>query len=67
MNFVLTNGDCDGDNEVGVGDYAVLSFAYNSSVGDPTFVADADFNGDEAVDIADYSILSANYGLFGED
>lgn len=67
VNFVLTNGDCDGDNEVGVGDYALLSFAYNSQLGDPTYVADADLNGDEAVDIADYSVLSANYGLFGED
>ena len=66
MNFSLTNGDSDGDNEVGIGDYAVLSSAYNSSNGDPNWDATADLNGDDAVDIADYAILSANYGLAGD-
>ncbi|MBX7135655.1 MAG: hypothetical protein K1X67_23555 [Fimbriimonadaceae bacterium] len=66
LNFSLTNGDSDGDNEVGIGDYAVLSSAYNSSNGDPNWDATADLNGDDAVDIADYAILSANYGLTGD-
>lgn len=62
----LINGDCDQDNEVAIGDYAILSSAYNSSLGDPNFEASADLNGDEAVDIADYAILSSNYGLVGD-
>ena len=66
VNFTLTNGDCDGDNEVGIGDYAILSGAYNSAPGDSHWSASADLNGDESVDIADYAILSANYGLTGD-
>lgn len=66
VSFVLVNADADDDNEVGIGDYARLSAAYNASLGDPTFDAEADFNGDDSVDIADYAILSANYGLIGD-
>ncbi|MBX7131775.1 MAG: DUF642 domain-containing protein [Fimbriimonadaceae bacterium] len=63
---ILTNGDCDGDNEVGIADYAILSYAYGSSVGDGNWAENADLNGDETVDIADYAILSANYGEVGD-
>lgn len=66
INYSLTNGDADWDNEVGIGDYARLSAAYNSTVGDPNFDPEADFNGDDAVDIADYAILSSNYGDIGD-
>lgn len=66
LSFVLTNGDCDDDNEVGIGDYSILSAAYNTSLGDPGFVPAADLNGDDSVDIGDYAILSANYGLSGD-
>ena len=66
VNVSLKNGDCDGDNEVGIGDYARLSSAYNKCVGDPGFDAEADLNGDGCVDIADYAILSANYGEVGD-
>ncbi|MBX7134841.1 MAG: hypothetical protein K1X67_19400 [Fimbriimonadaceae bacterium] len=60
------NGDCDGDNEVGIGDYAQLSASYGLSLGDTGYDAAADLNGDEAVDIADYAILSSNYGETGD-
>ncbi|MBX7131259.1 MAG: DUF642 domain-containing protein [Fimbriimonadaceae bacterium] len=62
----LNNGDIDGDNEIAIGDYSILSAAYNSSPGDANWVAASDLNGDDAVDIVDYAILSANYGLFGD-
>ena len=62
----LTNGDCDGDNEVAIGDYAVLSGAYGTSPGDPLWDAFADLNGDTSVDIGDFAILSAHYGETGE-
>ena len=62
----LVNGDCDGDNEVGIGDYALLSSAYGAEPGSPHWMASADLNGDQAVDIGDYAILSANYGEVGD-
>lgn len=66
VDFTLVNGDCDGDNEVGIGDYSILSTAYGSYDGDPNWSESADLNGDLAVDIADYAILSANYGEVGD-
>lgn len=66
LSFSLTNGDCDGDNEVGIGDYSVLSAAYGSDPGSGNWNPVADLNGDDAVDIADYAILSSNYGLGGD-
>ncbi|MBX7135681.1 MAG: hypothetical protein K1X67_23685 [Fimbriimonadaceae bacterium] len=61
VNFSLVNGDIDQDNEVGIGDYSILSSQYG------TAGPEADLNGDEAVDIGDYSILSASFGLAGDD
>jgi hypothetical protein len=63
----LTNGDVDEDNEVAVGDYAILSAAFGSTVGGPGWVANADLNGDEEVTITDYAVLSQNFGLIGDD
>lgn len=60
-------GDIDGDNEIGIGDYAQLSFAYGSSAGDGNWIADADLDGDGSVDVGDYAILSANWGQVGDD
>ena len=66
VNFSLVNGDIDSDNEVGIGDYAMLSAAYNTVPGDLAWLPNADLNGDDAVDIGDYAILSANYGMNGD-
>lgn len=66
LTLSLRNGDCDNDNDVAIGDYAILSAAYGTAVGDPGFNEDADLTGDESVDIADYAVLSANYGLSGD-
>ncbi|MBX7136033.1 MAG: hypothetical protein K1X67_25465 [Fimbriimonadaceae bacterium] len=60
------NGDCDEDNEVGIGDYAILSAAYNSDPSAGNWDIRADLNHDDAVDIADYAIMSSNYGLTGD-
>lgn len=67
LNASLVAGDCDDDNEVGIGDYALISGAYNTCTGDGGYDQRADLNGDECIDIADYAILSANYGLLGDD
>ena len=66
LSFSLDNGDCDGDNEVGIGDYAMLSASYGSSLGEWNYNVETDLNGDQSVDIADYAILSAMYGRMGD-
>ncbi|MBX7131807.1 MAG: hypothetical protein K1X67_03920 [Fimbriimonadaceae bacterium] len=65
--FSIINGDIDEDNEVGIGDYAILSFSYGSVPGDGNWNPAADLEGDGEVSIGDYAILSANYGLAGDD
>ncbi len=62
----LVNGDIDGDNEVSVGDYALLSVAFGSSPSEPAWNAEADLNGDGAVDIGDFAILSLRFGAIGD-
>lgn len=66
VNFTLTNGDIDSDNEVGPGDFGGLSSAYGSSTGDPNFTTGADLDGDGEVGPSDFGILSGNYGLTGD-
>lgn len=58
--FSLVNGDIDGDNEVAIGDYSVLSSSFGNS--NPQ----ADLNGDGDVDIGDFGILSARFGMVGD-
>lgn len=67
MNMI--NGNCDGDDPgvVDIADYAILSSAYGSNLGDASFTENADLNRDDAIDIADYAILSASYGAEGDE
>lgn len=67
VNFSLTNGDVDDDNEVSIGDYALLSTGFGSGPGDPNWNAEADIDGDDEVTIGDYAILSNNFGMIGDD
>lgn len=66
INFVLINGDVNGDNEVGPADFSLLSAAFGSFLGDPNYSAAADLNADEEVGPADFSILAASFGEFGD-
>lgn len=65
VNATLVNGDCDGDDEVGPGDFGVLSGAYGSVDGDPNWNVGADLDGDGEVGPSDFGILSGNYGQTG--
>lgn len=67
-NLMVTmhNGDCDHDNEVAIGDYALISAAFGADLGDPDWDPNADVNGDETVDIGDYAIMSGNFGMVGD-
>lgn len=67
LSLSLKNGDVDGNNEVGPGDFSVLSTAFGTFLGDPGYVANADLNRDEEIGPADFSILAANFGEFGSD
>lgn len=67
LHWILVNGDVDGDNEVAIGDVALLSGVFGAELGDPQWDERADLNGDLAVDIGDLAILSDNFGLVGDD
>lgn len=62
----LTNGDVNGDNEVGAADFSALAAAYDAQVGDPNFSANADLNGDAEVGAADFSVLASSYDEVGD-
>jgi len=64
--FEVVLGDVDGDNEVSIGDYALLSSAFGSGPGDPNWIEAADLNGDLEVDILDFAILSGAWGRVGD-
>jgi hypothetical protein len=67
VNLSLFNGDVDDDNEVTIGDYALLSTAFGSVPGDGNWDEFADLDGDDEVTIGDYAILSQNFGMIGDD
>lgn len=66
VNISCENGDADQDNNIGIGDYAILSAAYGADPSAGNWDVNADFNQDDIVDITDYAILSSNYGLDGD-
>lgn len=63
---ILVNGDVDGDNEVAIGDYAILSSAFGSMPGDPNWYEPADVDDDGEVTIGDFAVLSNNFGMEGD-
>lgn len=67
VTFSLINGDVDGNNEIDIADFAIMSIAFGRSTGQPGFALGADLDGDGTIDIGDYAILSMNYGLLGDD
>lgn len=62
----LTNGDVDGDNEVGPGDFGQLATAFLSVDGDPNWNANADLDGDGEVGPGDFGILANNFLSSGD-
>lgn len=66
QNFSLINGDVDGDNEIGPGDFGILSSAFGSAEGDVGYDYGADLDADGEVGPSDFGILSANFGLEGD-
>ncbi len=75
QNFVLTNGDIDGDNSITVFDYGVLSDYFDKSSADANWSTvgpngfapqDADLDADGSISVFDYSILSDHFDLNGD-
>lgn len=62
-----TNGDIDNDNEVTIGDYALLSTNFGLDSSSPFWNPQADLDGDEEVSIGDYSLMSVSFGETGDD
>lgn len=71
----LLPGDIDGDNEVTVMDYIVLSQSFDLTSEDPAWLvpgplgfppAEADIDGDGAITVFDYILLSEHFGLLGD-
>lgn len=61
----LTNGDVNGDNEVGPADFALLAAAFGTFIGDTNYARNADLNRDGEVGPSDFAILAASFGQFG--
>jgi hypothetical protein len=62
----MVNGDADGNNRVGSGDYLALVNAWGSTPGDSTWDASVDFDGNDRIGSGDFLILVSNYGQIGD-
>ena len=65
-NFVLINGDIDGNNRVDTSDLRLLSKANGSTSSSKNWNPKADLNGDGKVDSKDYAILYKNMRRIGD-
>jgi hypothetical protein len=65
--MLALNGDCDEDNEVTIGDFAIISASFGKSSGDPGFDPMADIDRNDEVDIGDFALMSGNFGALGDD
>jgi hypothetical protein len=67
VDFTLTNGDIDGDNEVTLFDFGQLVAAFGSIPGDANWNPNADLDGDGEVTLFDFGILVRNFGAIGNE
>jgi hypothetical protein len=67
VDFTLTNGDIDSDNEVTLFDFGALVAAFGSVPGDSNWNPNADLDGDEEVTLFDFGILVRNFGATGDE
>ena len=65
VNRSLVNGDVDGDDDVTILDFLILSANFGGIVGNAGVDPRPDLDGDNEISILDYLILSANYGVTG--
>lgn len=66
INATLTNGDADGDNEVGPGDFEQIVASFGTAFGDPGWRTLDDLDGDGEVGPGDFEIAVNNFGIAGD-
>jgi hypothetical protein len=67
LSIALVNGDVDGDNEITLFDFGVLTSAFGTSPCDTDWVPSADLDGDDEVTLFDYGIVVNNFGKIGDE
>ncbi|MER3499971.1 MAG: hypothetical protein C4295_00585 [Candidatus Fervidibacterota bacterium] len=67
VDFALTNGDIDGDNEVTLFDFGQLVSAFGSMPGDSHWNPNADLDGDGEVTLFDFGVLVRDFGAIGDE
>ncbi|WP_160148121.1 GEVED domain-containing protein [Rubripirellula obstinata] len=55
-------GDADGDNNVGLTDFAAFRSTFGKSAGEPGYVHGLDSDGDEEIGLTDFAAFRANFG-----
>jgi subtilisin family serine protease len=63
----LINGDINGDNVIGTGDFNALRAAWGSIPANSNWNANADLDGNGVIGTGDFNILRANWGAVGDN
>ena len=66
VDFMLLNGDADGNNMVDSDDFDALVSGFGASPGSPNYAEPIDFNESGLIDSDDFDILVANFGNAGD-
>lgn len=64
---IMRAGDTNGDNVINISDIMQIATAFNTSKGNPKYVADYDFNKDDAVNIHDIISAAAYFNKSSAD
>lgn len=64
--FVMTNGDCDGDNYIGTDDYLILNQSFDRTFEETGYDDRADLDGDGYVGTDDYLLFNAGFDMQGD-
>ncbi len=67
LSFSIINGDCDGDNEVGPGDFELVVSKFGLDSSTPDYVKAADLDRDGEIGPGDFEIVVGNFGLAGDE
>jgi hypothetical protein len=67
VNFTMTPGDADGDNEVGPGDFEHVIALFGAISSDPDYDFAVDFDGDGEIGPSDFEIVVSNFGIAGDN
>ena len=66
VSTTLINGDINGDNVIGIGDFNALRAAWGALPANSNWNANADLDGNGVIGIGDFNILRSNWGAIGD-